>query len=368
MTRFFYMLPFLFISSCQQSIDLNVEKEQIQAQIDKVSEAHYKRDAHLFYQPNAEQWYDVRSGQITLKHKKDAIPGTQNYLDHMEFKDMIMRDEPIIEISEDATLASFSNSAVIRGILNKKPIFWVVAWQSTLKKIDGEWKIISTTNTEATNTINAQVILQNAKDFTNASDSIHNLYAMAECKAPDGRDFKTLVLSEPTASKMEQQSGKNHFIIKQGEQSSWSYDVNTLALTDSLSASTKAFVQGHELHWLSMHPESRFSQPTYAGISTFKDQDAFKITFRDLTNAPVNFYYAFENYQPLGFEIFPGQDQDKVVINFDNWDTINKIKVFKKATFTQGQEVFEYAFTDIQFNDLKATDFENKIPEIDIIE
>ncbi|WP_299272966.1 hypothetical protein [uncultured Psychroserpens sp.] len=360
MRRFLIVLLVAFLSSCQQPVDLDFEKEQIKAQLDKVTQAHYKGDANLFYQPNAEQWYDVRSGQIKIRHKEDAIPGTQNYLDHMEFKDMIMRDEPIIEISDDATLATYTNSGVIRGFLNKEPIFWVVAWQSTLKKINNEWNIISTTNTEATKTISANVIIDNSKDYTKVTDSLQSLYAMANCIAPDLRPFKTLILSSHKKSKMEQQSGNSHYILKQGESNSWSYNVNTKTLTDSLSASTKTFVQGHELHWLSLFPGDRFSNPSFDGITKFKDQDAFKITFTNLTNSPVNFYYAFENYQPLGFEIFPGEGQDKAVILFEDWDTLDGINMFKKATFTQGDEIFEYVFTDIKINTLTDSDFERK--------
>ncbi|WP_298892914.1 hypothetical protein [uncultured Psychroserpens sp.] len=360
-----YLLLIVLFFSCQKSRDINQEKEYIKAQIDLVTQAHYNQDANLFYEPNANEWYDIRYGQITTQHKEEAIPPTQAYLDQMEFKDMVMRDEPIIQISEDATLATYSNSATIRGILNKVPVFWVVAWQSTLRKVNGEWKIISTTNTEATQSISAKVILDYARDYTNASDTIQSLYAMAECKAPDNRDFKTLILSNHKGSKMEQQSGANHYIMKQGEQNSWSYNVNTKTYTDSLSAATKTFVQGHELHWLSLFPEDRFTKASFDGIVPFKDQNAFKITFLNAVKSPVNFYYAFETYQPLGFEIFPGPDQDKVVIAYENWELLNSLNIFKKATFTQGEEVFEYAFTDIKINTLNDSSFESTVNVIE---
>jgi len=354
-----YPFLFVFIISCQNPIDIELEKENIKAQFDLVTQAHFEKNANLFYQPNLNQWIDIRSGQITTREKKETILATQNYLDNMEFKQILTRDEPIIEISEDATLATYSNSATIKGLLNNEPVFWVVAWQSTVRKTNEDWKIISTVNTEATKAIHAKTLLNHVRDYMKVTDTIHSVYAQADCKGPT-RDFKTLIMSQKHNGRMEQIYGDGHYLMKHGETSSWTYDFTSKTLTDSIDIATKTFIQGHELHWLSMWPEDRYTNPNFEGGTTFNDKKAFHISFINEAKLPVNFYYEFETYQPLGFDITPGINEEKVVISFNDFQNVDSILTFKKSTFKQGEETFEYIFKDIRFNDLKASDFESK--------
>lgn len=362
MNKVILLLLSLFILSCQSSIDFEAEKRNIQDQIDLVSKAHYTKDANLFYQPNAENWYDVRQGTITLVNKSDMIIATQSYLDNMEFQQMVKRDNPIIEISDDGTLASYIGSVTVKGILNESPIFWVVSWQSVLKKINGEWKIISTANTEADKQTSAVVLLnQIRKGLGPLNDSDNpSIYAYAECLGPE-RSFKTLILSRETDGKMEQIYDESHFIMKHGKDSSWTYNLNTKSLNDNMDSSTKMFIQGHELHWLSFWPEHRYSNPQLKDITKFKNQSAFNIEFNNELNRLVNFYYSFETYIPLGFELKINDEGDLVTVYFENWEKINDIAVFKKAIFEQGDEIFEYNFVDIKINQLTTQDFESKI-------
>ena len=349
----------LLLVSCNQAIDLNAEKEAIKAQMDLVRQAHFNRSAEQFFQPNAEEWYDIRSGQITTIKKADRIPSTQAYLNDMDFKEMVMLESPIIEVSDDATLATYSNSSTIKGVLGGNPVLWVVAWQSVLKKMDGEWKIISTTNTEATKAISATTLLNHMRKRLGQIDDISSIYAYADCVGPN-RPFKTLVLSSKTDGRMEQSHSDGHYIMKHGDNLSWSNDLKSNTSEDSLDAVTTAFIKGHELHWISIWPEDRYSRPSYEGITEFADQDAFRVLFYDEAKRPVNFYYSFEDYRPLGFDISPSGFDFKVNIYFRDWETIDNRLVFKKATFDQEGALFEYDFKDITFNGLKDSDFENK--------
>ena len=121
------------------------------------------------------------------------------------------------------------------------------------------------------------------------------------------------------------------------------------------------FVQGHELHWLSFWPEHRFVNAQLKEITKFKNQSAFNIEFNNAMNRSVNFYYSFDTYIPLGFELNINDEEDIVTVHFENWEKINDVSVFKKAIFEQGEEIFEYNFVDIKFNQLDTQDFESKI-------
>ena len=328
--------------------------------MDIVEQAHCDKDANQFYGPNAENWYDVRQGTVSRLNKVEMIPATQAYLDDMEFQEMIKRDDPIIEISNDGTMASYIGSAAIKGVLKEKPVFWVVSWQSVLKKMDGEWKIISSANTEADKATGAIVLLNQIRNSLGELEDKASIYADAQCTAPE-TSFRTLILSDKTGGRMEQIYGDHHIIMKHGSDTTWTYDLNSKKSLEGTNRSTKIFVQGHELHWLGFWPEDRYNTPILKDITKFLDQTAFHIEFRDAYNRPVNFYYAFNSYRPLGFDMQTNAQGDIVTVRFEKWEKIDKVFVFKNATFEHGRETFRYNFTDIRFNYISPQDFESKI-------
>ncbi|EZH73013.1 hypothetical protein ATO12_18530 [Aquimarina atlantica] len=354
------LLVFSFLS-CQKSIDIEAEKQKIQSLMDLVEQAHFNKDANQFYQPNAEEWYDVRKGNVQQIKKSDRISGTQSYLDAMEFHELIKRDDPVIEISDDGSMASYIGSVIVKGILGSEPVYWVVSWQNVLKKIDNEWKIISTVNTEADAYTTAEIVLNQVRTNLGISGNsdIVSIYTLADCKGPKN-SFKTLILSRETDGRMEQVYDENHSIIKHGKNASWHYDIHTQSLTESLDSEMQTFVYGHELHWLSVKPETRYTNPILKGFTKFQNQTAFHIEFKDNTQRPVNFYYAFDSFLPLGFDINTNEKGDLVTVIFKDWEKINGISVFKQSTFIQGDDLYDYNFIDIKINQVKDQDFENK--------
>lgn len=74
----------------------------------------------------------------------------------------------------------------------------------------------------------------------------------------------------------------------------------------------------------------------------------------------MNLYYDFETYQPLGLDVKPSKEDEKVIIMFMIGKKKDGLLTFNRATFKQGQGIFEYQFTDTKFNTIEASDFESK--------
>ncbi|WP_160114528.1 hypothetical protein [Aquimarina sp. AU474] len=356
----FIMITFVMLS-CQKPVDIALEKKKIQDKIDLVVQAHYNKDAIQFFESNANEWYDVRNGIVQLIDKSEKIPSTQKYLDNMDFHEMIQRNNPVIEISDDATLASYLGSITIKGVFNESPVLWVVAWQSVLKKNKGEWEIISTTNTEGDNKVTAEVLLDHVRKKMGVigENDFSSVYAYAKCRGPE-RSFETLLLSNKKNGRMEQLYEEQHIILKHGENTSWTRNLSTNSGEEKMDNETMVFVNGHELHWLSFWPEHRYKDPVFKGISKFNDKTAFQIEFKDVFDKPVHFYYSFNTYLPLGFVLNTNPNGDTVDVTYNVWEKINNVQIFKKAAFKQGNDIFEYNFTDIKVNQIKSKDFENK--------
>lgn len=353
---FFLVLVFI---SCQPSVDKEAEREKIKALIASINEAHFKKDAVQFYAPNADSWYAIRGGGIHKRLKADGIAGTQDYLDQMEFLELAPQQEPIIEVSDDGSLATYAGAVVVRGYLAGQPMFWVVSWQSVLKKLEGEWKIISSANTEATPAATAPLILEKVRGVTGILPDSSTVSALANCQGPE-RAFTTLLFSGASDARMEQRYGSRHVILKYGETASWTYNGETQKLNEAPDDATKLFVQGHELHWLSLRPEDRFSNPRFVGFKDFEGQTAFTLEFTDMLDRSMLFYYDFEGYMPLGFDTPEDTPGGRVRVQFKAWEEQNGIQLVDKATFQQGEEHFSYDFASVRIGSVSQADFESK--------
>ena len=346
-----------FFLACGRSVSLDKEKSIIKERIGLIAKAHLEKDATLFYTPYDRSWYDAREGKITQRFRDSSIRGTQDYLDQMEFIELQPSHEPIIEISDDGTMASYMGAVVVKGKYNSQPVFWVVSWMSVLKKLEGEWQIISNANTQATPAATAEMLLEKVGEVMGTLTTEDLIYARAACNGPGGA-FSTLVLSGQDNARMEQSSSDYHIILKQGTTNSWSTDVRTGKTNDTMDAATENFVMGHELHWLSFRPLDRFSNGIFIGFDTYNDRDAFKVRFSDALDRAVYFYYDFENYLPLGFNIATFSEEQRVNVFFDDWRDLGGLKVFYKAKFEDGDQLFEYSYEQLEVSDKRQFDME----------
>lgn len=353
-------VPILLMLSCK-SINVEEEKKQILHLINEVTAAHFEKNGAKFYAPNADKWIDVRGGQVTERIKAQDIQSTQAYLDNMEFIELAPSHEPIIEISEDGSMASYIGAIHLKGRYAGQPVFWVVSWQSVLKKLNGEWQIIQTANTEMPEPRMGEVILEKANKAQEKElkvSDISSIYTIAEGKGPGG-NFTTLLMSDSSHTRFEQKAENYHTILGFEGNNSWHYDPGADKLTKELDTLTKLFMNGHELHWLSLHPKTRFHNPIFKQFIEFEGKMAFEIEFSDDLNRPVLFYYDFESYLPLGFIIYTGtlEAKETVSVSFDNWENKGGILTFTTAEFIQGSSIFEYDFKFLEWNKLSDSDF-----------
>jgi len=360
LVRFSLLIIMVSFISCSPKANIEEEKEAIIALMDSVYKAHFNKDANAFYAPNAETWLDVRHGLITETHRKTQIENTQQYLDNMEFLELEPQQEPVVNISKDGTMASYVAAIHVKGRFQGQPVFWVISWQSVFEKINDEWKVISTANTEAPTEASSKIILRNVSKALGVLPEGSSLSAMANCVGPQGDLFQTLIFSEKTRGRMEQSNERGHYVLSYEDSLIWSYNFVSKNLNEDAGEMTKSFIQGHELHWLSLRPMDRTTRPLFKGFEEFKGTVSFKIESRDILDRPILFYYSFEDYLPLGFQMETAPGQPPVVVSFENWDSVGPYRVFKRAVFKQGDEVFQYEFTKINFNSMTEEDFHIK--------
>ncbi len=358
-----HCLSLLLLFSCN-SVNVEQEKEKIIAVMEDISAAHFEKDAAKFYKHNASEWVDVRNGGVSTRVKQNAIGGTQDYLDNMEFIELSQSHDPIVEIADDGSMASYIGAVHVKGRYGGQPIFWVVSWQSILKNKNGHWQITQTANTELPESQTGQVIVYKSSAYLEKEKKvadISSIYTKAKGKGPTG-NFSTILISDMANSRFEQKGEKYHSILGVEKTKSWFFDPESQKQSEGLDTLTQLFVNGHELHWLSLHPNSRFQNPLFKQYVEFENEMAFEVEFTDKLNRPVVFYYRFKDYQPLGFVMYTGaiETEETVRVSFDGWKNIDGIMTFTKAKFKQGDQIFDYDFETIEWNQVASTQFSSK--------
>ena len=359
LNHLFLLFFIALLMSCEQQSSQDQEREKILGLIASMRNAHFEGDAEKFLDPMFDSFVEVRSGSYMKLFKQESLPGIQTYFDNMEFLELEDVQEPVMEISKDASLASYIGSIIVKGRMENKPIFDKLSFQSIFRKEDDQWKIIHNVNTFLPKARLGTVIMERVKKrFADLSDTV-SIVAKAKCSGPTD-DFETLVLSASSYGRMEQQSSDGHIILQHGDSGSWMKDMQSLDVRENLDSLLIGFIVGHEHHWLTYRPEDRFEDPEFKRIAEFEGKTAFEIVFEDPLKREIVFYYSFDDYRPLGFKYPSHREGEMISSQFLDWTEINGIPVFKKVIIDENGTQWEYSFTEISLAGKDTSVFENK--------
>ncbi|MBK8812842.1 MAG: hypothetical protein IPN69_19220 [Acidobacteria bacterium] len=116
--------------------------------------AHFRRDAALLLSSFADGFADIRNGSIARPTRESSLSRFENYFRNSEFVEWDDIDAPVIEVSDDATLAyTLVHKRVRLRTKNADGAeieeFDVFSWIATYRKIRGEWKLTAIASTRA---------------------------------------------------------------------------------------------------------------------------------------------------------------------------------------------------------------------------
>ncbi len=112
--------------------------------------AHFNRDAKLLVSVMADHYTEISNGKINSPKKEDLIVRFQTYFDAVTFVEWDDIISPVIDVSEDATMAFMHVNKRVRLITKaQKEELTIFAWTSTFQKINGNWLMTSITSTVA---------------------------------------------------------------------------------------------------------------------------------------------------------------------------------------------------------------------------
>jgi len=143
----------VLFNGCIKSPDFEAEKQTLLVIHKAQEEAHLKKDANQFVNLFSDSMISINRGLITIVTQDRAIKRFQNYFNTVLIKSWEDVAPPVIDFSEDATMAYMVvDKLVVLTYKNEenKTIEETThfAWVSIFKKQEnGEWKIVCNIST-----------------------------------------------------------------------------------------------------------------------------------------------------------------------------------------------------------------------------
>ena len=139
-------------ASAEPSADLEKEKAELLRLLHADREAHFKTDVDMLLEQSPEEFISVGLGKISRSSKADARKMFTGYFRDAKYYEWDDGEEPIIRISNDATMAWMITRTRVRRVQKtadgaEQEEKFVYAGIMTYEKRDGRWVRVANVST-----------------------------------------------------------------------------------------------------------------------------------------------------------------------------------------------------------------------------
>ncbi|UCE25377.1 MAG: hypothetical protein JSU74_04855 [Candidatus Zixiibacteriota bacterium] len=135
------------IHGCCEKVDLEAHRQELLRLNEMMRTAHLEGDAETIVSVSQYPYTKVNSGLVTHPTKEENDQRFRNYMSTMKLTAWDDLAEPIITISDDATLATviYRKHLVMTPVDDPEaePMEGIYAWQSTYRRTPEGWKQVS---------------------------------------------------------------------------------------------------------------------------------------------------------------------------------------------------------------------------------
>jgi len=151
----FIFASLYFFSSCSKEYTEQDRAHDIKLLLQEnetARKAHMLGDAKMLTDGIADTMISLNRGQITKSSNQEIYERFKNYFKNIEYIKWEDLEEPVINISDDGTMAEILYKKIILVRSKNEKDEWeksavLFAWSANHKKINGIWKLISNTST-----------------------------------------------------------------------------------------------------------------------------------------------------------------------------------------------------------------------------
>lgn len=140
----------IIVQSCNQSTDLEAEKQAILVLHEEQRKAHFEKDAALLMSQASPEFTVVNRGAIDKPTKEESIQKFQAYFDAVDFVKWDDVTPPVFSFSEDGTMATtiVDKLVITRQKQEGNQLDTThFAWLTVYKKRNGKWEMESMAST-----------------------------------------------------------------------------------------------------------------------------------------------------------------------------------------------------------------------------
>jgi hypothetical protein len=128
-----------------RAIDLDAERTELLAMHAAVRQAHFDTDPVGVTANDADDWMNIRDGQIAVRHRADDLKIFTEYFDGATYYEWDDVEPPIVKVADDASIAWMITHIRVRRTRDTGTQDFEYAGIETYEKRDCQW--VKTTET-----------------------------------------------------------------------------------------------------------------------------------------------------------------------------------------------------------------------------
>lgn len=336
------LLGTLLLATCSRRSDL----ESLQRILDDDRRAHLETDAGLLVSHLADTLVSVDEGAVSHLARRDVEMRFRRVFDGATYHAWDDVEPPIVRLSQQRDMAWVVRHVRVdrehRGPGGSRVRRqFVAAWTATYERTQGDWRLTCVTSTFGRDGV-AERILAAAERRLGRLDAVR---ATARVQGPRDR-FQVTVRSLRDGRARLDFAGGPSAAIDSADQ--WIVEAPGQAPA-ALGPEMATFVRGHEVHMTLLSPGSRDLDLRYGGVTTFGSVPALRLSGVDALGGAFDIFYTTADTLPIGYRVIDHVRRGpSPVVEVDEWADAGGLRLFRRATFRQGDEVFVYRFVDIE--------------------
>jgi hypothetical protein len=363
-----FLLLLLLPACARDRVDLAARRAALEAGFAQGRRAHFATDARLLADGLDDTLESLDGGARSAEPRDSVRAMFSRYFAGAAYRAWEYLEPPRVILSDDGSLAGVLQVVCVdreepdaEGERRRR--VFVTAYSSGYRWRDGRWRMRTVASTfrpdpparcpGAMPDAAARRVLDVAARALGAS-RVENVEAIAAVQGPR-RPFSASVRSA--------RDGRARlalgpaFVAGFGKRGAWLVEHGRLTTPDSV---TRTLIRGHELHLLVLAPESRWHDPLFLGVLPWQNDSALAVSFLDELGTPAILYLGRQDTLPLGLRLrnHTGRGAARVDVSLGGWETMEGVRLFRRAAFVQGADRYDYRYITLRLNHLADAAFE----------
>lgn len=363
-----FLLLLLLPACVRDRVDLAARRAALETALADGRRAHLTTDARLLAGGIDDTLESLDAGARSAQSRDAVRAMFSRYFAGAAYRSWEYLEPTRVTLAHDGSLASVlqvvcADREEPDGQGERRRRVFVTAYSATYRWHDGRWRMRTVASTfrpdpparcrGAVPDAAARRVLDGAARVLGAG-RVDDVEAVAAVQGPrrpfaasirSARDGRARLALGPA------------FVAGFGKRGAWLAEHGRVTTPDSV---TRTLIRGHELHLLVLAPESRWHDPLFLGVQPWQGDSALAVSLLDELGAPAVLYLDRRDTMPVGLRLrnHTGRGAIRVDVTLGGWETVDGVRLFRRAAFLQGADRYDYRYTTLRLNQSADADFE----------